>query len=294
MDPFDEFEFKPLTNGLGFHKKAQALKEQMKKSGVVESELQSLPTNIPKSVTEEPIRARATTFDDVISSLEKASPKKQNIHDLEITETLPRVSKKAMEIEPARPIQSPFPKPEAFRQPFVPATPVSTEIKKVPTQANLNSVGTRRGAADSPKPNLQPTSTSISSAILDGIVVTALALVFVVALMVVTGVDLGMVVANMGGDILTQLSFALLFVAVMQMYVMISRSFYGRTLGEWTFDIQLGKDNEIVEEKYPLRVAMRSLLVTATGLVILPLLSLLTGKDLAGQLTGTQLYRSDI
>ena len=30
MDPFDEFEFKPLTEGLGFHKKAEQLKSDVK------------------------------------------------------------------------------------------------------------------------------------------------------------------------------------------------------------------------------------------------------------------------
>ena len=288
MDPFDEFEFKPLTNGLGFHKKAAALKDQLKKSGVVDTEIQGIPKSMPK------------TFDDVITNLEKSPLKlnKQPIHDLEITETLPRDGKKgvkAMEVETPRPVQSPFPKPEAFRQPFVPATPTTNptvnEAKKVLKQKEMQNIGTRRGAADSPKSVLEVTSTSIPSAILDLVIVVALSLIFVIALTMVTGVDLSVVIMNMGQDLMTQLSAAMLLVSVMQMYVIISRSFYGCTFGEWTFDVQLGSQNDQVESVYPLRVALRSLIVTATGLIVLPLISLVTGRDIAGKISGTQLYR---
>ncbi len=37
MDPFEEFEMKPLSEGLGFHKKAVPLSEQVKKSGLAAS-----------------------------------------------------------------------------------------------------------------------------------------------------------------------------------------------------------------------------------------------------------------
>lgn len=289
MDPFDEFEFKPLTNGLGFHKKAAVLKDQLKKSGVIDTEIQGIPTSMPKS------------FDDVISNLEK-SPLKLNknpIHDLEITETLPREAKKpmmAMEIETPRPIQSPFPKPEAFRQPFVPATPTPNvnEAKKILKQKEMQNIGTRRGAADSPKNLLVVTSTSIPSAILDLVIVVALSLIFVIALTMVTGVDLAVVIANMGQDVMTQISAGMLFISVMQMYVIISRSFYGCTFGEWTFDVQLGSNSDQLEASYPLRVALRSFIVTVTGLFLLPFISLISGHDIAGKVSGTQLYRQRV
>lgn len=52
MDPFDEFEFKPLTDGLGFHKKAVSLKEGLKNSGVLEDELQGIPASMPRNMLE--------------------------------------------------------------------------------------------------------------------------------------------------------------------------------------------------------------------------------------------------
>lgn len=313
MDVFDEFEFKPLTNGLGFHKKAATLKEQLKKSGALESEMVGMPKGLPANLLDDAAGPIKNSIPDIGSGLEK-NPyklKKQPIHDLDFTETLPREPKKsAMDVEMPRPIQSPFPKPEAFRQPFIPATPGAPSIPAVPPapavdsrveeakkllrHQELSNVGTRRGAADSPQGLLIAASTSVPSAILDFVVVVALTLIFMVALMLVTGVDLGLVMTNIGDDLLTQISGLALFMSVMQMYVIISRSFYGCTLGEWTFDHQLGQSQDQERSSYPLRVALRSFVIILSGVILLPILSLLIGRDLAGRLSGTQLYRQRI
>lgn len=284
MDPFDEFEFKPLTEGLGFHKKTKPLKDGLKTSGVLQDALQPIPASVPKSLSEDlPIAPlKKHTFEDVLSALEKPA----RSSELTFTETLPRETKapakKAMEIEKPRPVQSPFPQPAAYKSPA---------IKKVPTQPELASVGTRRGAADSPKGGLMPATISFESALLDFIIVMGLSLVFMVALLLVTKVDLNIVYKNLNTDHMTQISLGVMFLAVMQMYVVISRSFFGRTLGEWTFDLQIGQDEQQRMEIYPIKVAARSLVVTVTGLVLLPLISALLGRDVAGQITGVQLYR---
>lgn len=291
MDPFDEFEFKPLTDGLGFHKKQVSLKDGLKRSGVLEDELQGIPTSIPQTLIEDkpavktpPIKKH--TFEDVLSALEKTPIKTPAMNvDLKFTETLPREpeKKKAMDVEiPTVPVQSPFPRSEVFKAPLT---------KKIPMQSDLASVGTRRGAADSPQRKLFPATISFESVVLDFVIVMGLSLVFMVALLLVTKVDLNIVIKNVGRDLMTQLSLSVLFVAVMQMYVVIARSFFGRTLGEWTFDMQLGEDDEQSRENYPLKVAMRSLITTVTGLVFLPLISTALGRDIAGQITGLQLYK---
>jgi hypothetical protein len=288
MDPFDEFEFKPLTDGLGFHKKSVNLKDGLKSSGVLEDALQPLPASMPKmQATELPSAPlKKHTFEDVLSSLEKPKKGVLAASDLKLTETLPREKKgkKAMEIETPRPVHSPFPEPSAYKSPAI-------KVKKVPTQHQLSSVGTRRGAADSPQRKLLPITVSFESAVLDLIIVMGLTLVFMVALLMVTKVDLNVVFRNLNTDYMTQISLGVLFLAVMQMYVVISRSFFGRTLGEWTFDLQMGEDQEQQLEVYPLKIAARSFLVTITGLVLLPLISALLGRDIAGQITGIRLYK---
>jgi hypothetical protein len=301
MDPFDEFEFKPLTDGLGFHKKTVSLKEGLKSTGVLDDELQSVPTSMPKSLLDEPARpSKKHSFEDVLSALEKtplARAGAANSSELTFTEPLPRKEKKqAMEMD-ITPVQSPFPQPGAYKSPLKIPTYNEGKIGDFVGEekpAPAETIGTRRGAADSPQRNLLPAAVSFSSAVLDGIIVFALSLVFLVALLMITKVDLNQVVKSLNQDLMTQISLGVLFVAVMQMYAIISRSFFGRTLGEWTFDMQLGRDEEQNSETYPLKVALRSLITTVTGLVLLPLISSLTGEDLAGRLSGVRLFRQRV
>lgn len=296
MDPFDEFEFKPLTDGLGFHNKSVSLKEGLKNSGVLEDELQSVPPTVPGALLDEaaPANLKRHTFEDVLSALEKTPlQRKSSGTELEFTETLPRERKQATEVEPTRPVQSPFPRSEAFKTPMPgPAVnePTLKDLKKAPASDATANVG-RRGAADSPQRKLLPATMSVPSAVLDFIVVLAIAIVFLVALLSVTKVDLNAVVRNLSQDFMTQLAFGIMFIAVMQMYAVIARSFFGATLGEWTFDLQVGAADEQTSETYPLRVALRSLIVTATGLVILPVISALLRRDIAGSISGVKLYR---
>lgn len=293
MDPFDEFEFKPLTDGLGFHKKSVSLKDGLKSTGVIDDELQSVPMSIPKSLLEETPRnyTKRHSFEDVLSALEKTPLARAATSPLQFTEPLPREKKQAMEI--TVPVQSPFPRPDAYKSPLNIPTHVEKMGAKIGAKT-IENVGTRRGAADSPVNKLAPASVSFASAFLDGIIVFALSLVFLIALLVVTKVDLSVVLKNVDKDLMTQISLGVLFVAVMQMYAIISRSFFGRTLGEWTFDLQVGRDEEQARESYPLRVTLRSLINTVTGLVILPLISAALDRDVAGQISGVQLFRQRI
>src|SRR5262245_23225989 len=128
MDPFDEFEFKPLTDGLGFHKKSVNLKEGLKSSGVLQDALQPVPSSMPKMQADELPMAplQKHTFQDGLSAIEKPNKgagktaAKASPSDLQFTEPLPREhkkGKKAMEIETPKPVQSPFPQPAAYKSP---------------------------------------------------------------------------------------------------------------------------------------------------------------------------------
>lgn len=301
MDPFDEFEFKPLTDGLGFHKKSVNLKDGLKKSGVLQDELQPIPSALPKLMTDEaPIAPlKKHTFEDVLSALEKSPLQRDNKKDggLTFTEVLPRDpapnKKSAMEIEtPRAPVNSPFPRPDAYKSPAIRKPVVTSAVPEASKAVQpAPAIGTKRGASNSPKSKLAPATMSIESALLDLIIVTGLSLVFMVALLMVTKVDLNIVFKNLNTDFMTQISLGVMFLAVMQMYVVISRSFFGRTLGEWTFDLQMGEDEEQKNGIYPVQIAARSALVTLTGLILLPLISAIIGRDVAGQITGVKLYR---
>lgn len=299
MDPFDEFEFKPLTEGLGFHKKSLSLKEGLQSSGVIDEELKGIPSSVPKSIIDELPKApkKKHSFEDVLSALEKTPLNRPN--DLQFTEPLPREKKKAMELDIQTPVQSPFPMPEAYKGPAapigpLPVTPAAGQLK-TPSIADLASVGTRRGAADDPRMRkLTPVTMSVASATLDLIICTALGLLFLVVTLLITKTNLNVVMINLNKDLMVQVSLGVMFITVMQMYVVVARSFFGATLGEWTFDLQIGKNDEQFTEMYALKVAFRSVLNLVTGMVLLPLVSAILGRDIAGQLSGVKLYRQQI
>jgi hypothetical protein len=72
-------------------------------------------------------------------------------------------------------------------------------------------------------------------------------------------------------------------------YMIILRSFLGFTLGDWTCDLRLGSPLQRQSKFYSLKVIARALLIAVTGFFTLPFLSLLTGKDWAGKITGLNL-----
>lgn len=293
MDPLDEFEFKPLTDGLGFHKKAVRLSEQVKSSRLVEDQVGKLiPTPPPMNSFPEPlspaVKTSVQSFEDLLKNLEP-KPKvrdSQLSEEVRITDTLPRPERRpvysAREMGP--PISIPIPGTDAYIPQSKPR--ISDELKSEPA------IGTRRGGHDAGKRQLVTAPVCFRSAILDGMVVIAVSLIFMVSLMLVAKVNLLNAITNAQTDLMAQMSAVTLSVAVLLMYVVVSRSFFGRTLGEWTFDFQMGQDQEHNESLYPLKVVWRSLLVVLTGIVVLPLLSWIANKDLLASLTGLQLYQA--
>lgn len=80
------------------------------------------------------------------------------------------------------------------------------------------------------------------------------------------------------------------FILMTWLYSVTTRTFMGATVGEWACSLRLGKPHERLQSAYVLRVLLRSTLIVASGLVTLPLLSLLVGRDLAGKLSGLRLF----
>ncbi len=68
------------------------------------------------------------------------------------------------------------------------------------------------------------------------------------------------------------------------------RSLLGFTIGEWACDLRLGQPHERLRNNYVIKVMLRSSLILLTGVVTLPVLSLLLGRDLAGVLSGLRLF----
>lgn len=83
---------------------------------------------------------------------------------------------------------------------------------------------------------------------------------------------------------------AALFLLSTWSYLIFMRAFIGASIGEWSCDLRLGEPVQRFKSNYVLKVMFRTTLVMLTGVFILPLLSLLFAKDIAGELSGLRIY----
>lgn len=81
-----------------------------------------------------------------------------------------------------------------------------------------------------------------------------------------------------------------LFAYTSFIYFIFLRVFLGFTVGEWSCGIRIGQPSDRMQSSYVFKIIFRVLLITFTGIFVLPLLSLIFKKDIAGQLTKASLY----
>jgi hypothetical protein len=86
------------------------------------------------------------------------------------------------------------------------------------------------------------------------------------------------------------LSLILLYLIISITYFVLLRVFLGATWGEYSCSLRLGQPTERAQNSYSTRIVLRTLLIGFSGVIILPLLSLIFKKDLAGQLSGVSIY----
>ncbi len=303
MDSFDDFEMRPLTKGLGFHNRKKLDNE------IAEEVKKEIPKSSSQLTEDQELQELMSALDRVSNRLavsmtdaelkEKQIPQAKET-DIEIVHPLPKKSQfSTVHIEPQIPLKENMPpilerevpqiKNQIKKEISYPDSVVRPTIKT--SVSHHQAHGKRRGSADSHSARLQPAVFSFSAAILDTMMVLAVALMFLITLLLVTGVKLAMVFKGVQTDLMTQASMFLLYISVLQLYVIVSRSFFGKTLGEWTFEYQMGDDKQIQSAMYPILVLWRSLVVMATGVVTLPLLSVVFRRDLASFLTGLQFYK---
>lgn len=141
------------------------------------------------------------------------------------------------------------------------------------------------------KEGLVPVATNFSAALIDAMVVAGISTILLVCIITITHINLVAMLGNASTDYATQKNLVFLFFAVLQMYMLISRSFFGASLGEWAFELQLGTSEQARQLAYPALVLWRMIFITFTGVIVVPLLSFAFGRDLASYLSGLQLYR---
>lgn len=225
----DEFQFKPLTKGLGFHPKK-------------ESSTQSLNVQHP-------------------------TPQAPHNRSLRL--------------------DTPLPRPEVRKTPM-PSTANQTVDTILKNLNDKNKSLNFQDKGQSLSPYLQ-TAPSLSAGFLDLLLVTALSLLYFMTLIFTLKLDLLVKFSVEGGNEMF-LSTASVFLVVGFVYYVAQRMFFGFTLGEWAYEQRLGLPEEMKKSTYGLKVLYRQVLIIATGVIIIPLISWALGRDLAG-VSGLCTYR---
>lgn len=252
MDPFDEFEFKPLTDGLGFHKKKSPAPTKNK----VEDE-SFINAPLLKGQGLELLEEETTS-----NPLRSPLPRKA----LKDNKSAPQPATSAVDD-----ILKTLQKNRRF------------EFDKTAAKTQLAATATKE---DFKKSNWDP-----SPALLDAMLVIAASLLCMIILLVITHVDLIANLSHPDQEGMIYLSTLSLFAGVTFIYLVVNRVFLGCTPGEWAFDQRIGKPAEQDTAIYALQVTARSAFVIFTGFFVLPVISLIMGQDIAGKITGAALYK---
>lgn len=128
------------------------------------------------------------------------------------------------------------------------------------------------------------------ASVIDGLILISASCIFITAFSLIMKSSLGALI----GDVLNNQSKVMVFFEVFfvfaWIYMVSVRSLMGSTIGEWSCELRLGQPHERLQSSYVLKVALRSTLILLTGVITLPLLSLIFGRDVAGAASGLKLF----
>lgn len=276
-DPMDEFEFRPLTEGLGFHPKSTESSTQTPSFRAPPSEPISLrSTSVPSSNKPEihfpnlspPPIPRGELGPWAASTASSTTEQK----------TGPSTSSSAgVTTDPRTRLGSGSTTPQLRRQ-----TPSVDQV--------LSDLKNRR-PLDFTEPlpiQWKPTTSSPAAMTLDAMLVVAGYLCCLIALLGFAKVDFTRTLFSTGGLELAGLLVAWFFCLVW-IYSVASRAFLGFTPGEWVADQRVGTQDQVGTARYTLAVVARASIVIATGLIVLPILHWTMGRDWLGRALGAEL-----
>ena len=272
----DNFEFRPLTEGLGFDKTTE---ESRRPASVPTPLTDKVAFEIPqkdfKSDSPAPVsRSLKKMLDSLPPSVDFTEDKNRelNLRSTKSNETL-------------------VPETHVYK------APINNENFDVTLDNSLSQAFPKAEVSKrfyhqlvTPVAQYKEMSSSFASAAIDSLIVLGLASLFVVSLVAITGVDIVAMLTSRELSLRTMTELGLLYVGVTLFYFMLSRGLFGSTLGDWAFDVQLGSQDERTHIMYPFQVIFRTFMILVTGVVMVPILSVAFGKDLAFYFSGLKLY----
>jgi len=273
-DPFDEFEFKPLTEGLGFHKKNNSKKVEFKSSHLT----------FDNSV-DSPSQVQSTQDLKKTNLTERPTSKQTTQNNFNLQSPLPRVE----DVPAARKTSINIPTIEDDS--ITKAQTAVNEILKTLNQKKQQEESLLRNRRKVTWVNATP---SLSAGFLDTMLVTALFLLSLIAMLVITKIDLIANLTHPDPQYLVYWAGLSLLASVQIIYYVSCRTFMGFTPGEWAFDQRCGNEVQMASTTYVLKVLARTSLNAATGFILFPIISMLVGEDILAKLTGIQIQMQKV
>jgi hypothetical protein len=264
-DPFEEFEFRPINEGLGFHRKQ---KNQSVSASATEFTTRATPSNGADVATQSQFRTPAAT------STQNA-----------FSAPLPRHE---MRDEVRKDLGVKFQIPNIEDDSIAKAQTAVNEILK-----NLNQKRHMDFASENEKVkhDLKKSKPYFFASILDGMLILAAFLLSMIVMLAITKVDLFMNLSHPETSGFIYMATVGLFFSITFIYMVVNRAFIGFTPGEWAFDQRCGSEEQMHSLMFIPRLAFRTALVMVTGFVTLPVLSYLFNKDVAGLIAGVNLFK---
>lgn len=247
-DPFEEFEFRPINEGLGFHHKQK----------------------IQNSIT-----ASTSSYTTKTSASHSFAP------------PLPRNETRS-EMRPETISKKSFTVPTIEDDSIAKAQTAVNEILK-----NLNQKRQIDFINETEKQRLELKKSKpfFFAATLDAMLITASFLLSMIVMLTITKIDLFLNLGHAETSRFVYIATLSLFLAITFIYMVVNRAFIGCTPGEWAFDQCCGNEKQMHSLSYVPRLALRTMVVMATGFITLPVLSYLLNKDIAGQIIGVNLFK---
>lgn len=127
---------------------------------------------------------------------------------------------------------------------------------------------------------------SLAATVIDALVVLSLACVFLFVSLLLQRLQVSAVSIDRASFLRIAVA---LFAFLHSSYLVLVRIFLGGSLGEWACQLRLGEPRQRFSSRYALWVLARFFLVAGTGVITLPLISICSGVDWAGRLSGVSL-----
>lgn len=270
----DDFEFKPLTEGLGFHQKKTPVAPSKPlvqfKTDMPEIELHPKTSKQAKSLPSESLTLK-TNLPKAENAKPKNSGKEPLTQNLKNATATTNVNPKA-------------------------TTEVATDtvdeiLKTLSAKKSTEMAPSKESLRAKTALTFKPAAWEVSASLLDAMLVTATTLLCLILLLVITRIDLFANIYKPDSHGMVYWSLIALVACVSWIYLVCNRIFLGYTPGEWVFDQRLGKPEDMGSSSYALKSILRSTLVILTGFIILPAASFALNDDVLGKITGLRLFK---